>query len=271
MIKLIKNSCAWALSIISMAFTFIPEAAFEKYKLLVNFSDETNVILNRVLCFVVVFVLTIIVKAICWWRRRKVCIKGKNYSIQIQYGDILKMKDCKKVIPFDECFTTCVGNAPADINPTSICGQYLKENPIQDMQSLIADAQLKPARGRSKYQNKERYASGKLVPNGDYLLMSFAKLDENGLGRMSREEFLECLSVLWKEINKHYGQKNICIPILGSGVTRMDDMSLTQQELLDIIIGSYKLSTQKLKSPYKLYIVCKKRDDFSLNKLNENM
>ncbi|WP_374118375.1 macro domain-containing protein [uncultured Fusobacterium sp.] len=34
-------------------------------------------------------------------------------------------------------------------------------------------------------------------------------------------------------------QKNVCIPILGSGVTRMDNVLLTQQELLDIIIGSY--------------------------------
>lgn len=47
------------------------------------------------------------------------------------------------------------------------------------------------------------------------------------------------------------------MPILGSGVTRMGDESLTQQKLLDIIIESYKLSAQKLKPPCQLHIICK--------------
>ena len=49
------------------------------------------------------------------------------------------------------------------------------------------------------------------------------------------------------------------------------DASLTQQELLDIIIWSYKLNSHKIKSPYKLRIVCKKCDEFSLNKIGENI
>ena len=124
---------------------------------------------------------------------------------------------------------------------------------------------------KSDFQDKERYDSGMLVPNKDYLLMAFAKLNKDGLGRMSRDEFLDCLSTLWKELDKHYGQKNICIPILGSGVTRIDGESLTQQQLLDIIIASYKLSVHKIKSPYRLYIVCKKQDNFSLSKIGTTL
>lgn len=70
-------------------------------------------------------------------------------------------------------------------------------------------------------------------------------------------------------IDKYYGQKDVCIPILGSGLTRINETTLTQQELLDIIISSYKLSPHKIKYPYKLYIVCKKNDDFSLNKIGK--
>jgi len=139
------------------------------------------------------------------------------------------------------------------------------------MQTLINNAQLKPAKGKSKYKNKERYESGKLVPNGDYLLMAFAKLNKEGLGEFSRDEFIDCLSMLWKEINKYYGQKDVCIPILGSGVTRGEIAALTQQELLDIIIVSYKLSAHKIKSPRQLHIVCKKCDDFSLNKIGQSI
>lgn len=275
MLNFLKKSSTWALSIITVVFTFVPEIFFRKFKLLSNASDEGNLVLTRVLAFVVVLVLSIIGNALYLRFRRRIRIKGNNYSIQIEFGDLLKMRACKKVVDFDECFTTKVGDSPSEIKPGSICGQYLEENPIQDMQSLINKAKLIPAKSKSKYQNKERYDSGKLVPNGDDLLMAFAKLDKDGLGRFfSRDEFLDCLSTLWKEIDKYYGQKDVCIPILGSGMTRMDGASgasLTQQELLDIIICSYKLSSHKIKSPCKLHIVCKKRDDFSLNKIGESL
>ena len=271
MIKSLKKSNTWALSIITIVFTFVPETIFGKCKLLLNASDEANVVVTRVLVFIAVLVLSIIINVLYLLCRKSICIKGHNYSVQIEYGDLFKMCACKKVIPFDECFTTSVGCFPSEIKPDSVCGQYLKKNPIQDMQILIDKAQLKPAKSKSKYQNKERYDSGKLVPNRDYLLMAFAKLDKDGLGRLSYDEFLDCLSMLWKEIDKYYGQEDVCIPVLGSGVTRMNGVSLTQQELLEIIIGSYRLSANKIKFPYQLHIVCKKRDDFSLNKIGNNM
>lgn len=204
-------------------------------------------------------ILLILLNAIYLIFRRSVNIRGENCCIKIEYGDLFKMRDCRKVIPFDECFTTSVGDSPTDIKPTSICVQYLEKHPIQDIQRLIDNARLKPSKSKSKCQNKKRYDSGKLVPNGDYLFMSFAKLNRDGLERFfSRDEFLDCLSTLWKEIDKYYGQKNVCISILGLGITRMDSKLLAQQELLDIIIGSYKLSQHKIKFPYKLHIVGKK-------------
>lgn len=275
MFKFLKKSITWAVSIITVVFAFVPEKIFGKYKLLLNASDEENVVLNHILTFVAVSILSLMINALYLRFRRRIRIKGNNYSIQIEYGDLLEMRDCKKVINFDECFTTIIGDAPSEIKPDSICGQYLKNNQIQDMQRLIDKVHLKPAKSKSKYQNKDRYESGKLVPNGDYLLMAFAKLDEDGLGRLfSRDELIDCLSILWKEIDKYYAQKDVCIPILGSGRTRMDGVSgasLTQQELLDIIICSYKLSSHKIKYPYQLHIVCKKCDDFSLNKIGENI
>ena len=203
--------------------------------------------------------------------RQNVYIKGKNYNIHIQYGDLFEMNKCKKIIPFDECFTTSVGKRPEDIKSKSICGQYLEKNPIHDMQALINNAQLKPQKNKSKYQGKECYESGRLVPRGDDLLLAFAKLDKDGLGKMSQEEYINCLSVLWKEIDKYYGQRDICIPVLGSGITRMDNTLLTQQELLDIIISSYKISPYKIKAPYKLHIVCREVESFSLSKVEESL
>jgi len=271
MSKYIMRVGTWTTSVISGLFTIVPETFFRKCTLFPGASHEVNIIVNRGLVFLLVMVLVAILDALYRHCRKSVHIKGKNYNITVSYEDIFNMSACKKVIPFDECFSTEVGYEPAQVKPSSICGQYLMKFPVPHIQSLIEKAQLKPIKGKSKYNSQERYESGRLVPNGDYLLMAFTKLDEEGLGQMTRDEFLECLSVLWKEIDKYYGQIDVCIPVLGSGITRMADNTLTQQELLDMIIGSYKLSAHKIKAPARLQIVCKRRDDFSLNKIGAQL
>lgn len=267
----LNKSMAWAFSITSVVFTFLPEAIFESIKLCKNTSDEVNIIFNRIITFGAIAVFVMVVYAFYLHYRHSTQIKGKNYTIRISYGDIFDMTDCKKIIPFDECFTTSVGSAPYQIKPSSICGQYLCKYPSENIQAQIDATHLKPARSKSKFNSQSRYESGTVVPSGDYLLMAFAKLDEAGLGRMSRDEYLACLSKLWKEISKYYGQADVCIPILGSGITRLEDSSLTQQELLDMMIASYKLSAHKIKSPQQLHIVCRKCDGFSINKIGKHI
>ena len=261
MIDFFVKSGTWAISITTLVFTFVPEKYFEK-----------NIILNRILTLLCVFIIIVIFYGLFLICRRSITIKGHNYKIKVEYGDIFKMDNCKKVINFDECYTISVGDAPGDIKPTSVCGQYLKMHPNLDVEKIIKKSKIKAENERSQYLGKKKYESGKLVPNGDDLLMAFAKLDADGIGKFfSHKEFLYCLSLLWEEIDKYYGQKDVCIPILGSGLTRINETLLTQQELLDIIIGSYKLSSHKIKSPYKLHIVCKKNDDFSLNQIGKSI
>ena len=62
--------------------------------------------------------------------------------------------------------------------------------------------------------------------------------------------------------------------MLGSGLTRFDGgsgASISQQELLNMMIWSYKLSSHKIKLPHKLMIICKKSGDFSLNKIDSQI
>ncbi len=282
MIDLLKKSVAYAFALISAIFTFVPEAIFGKvvlipeavinqFKWLEGNALEINIVVNRILLFGIIWIVAAIIYKLYLRWRNEVSIKGNNYKITVEYGDVLKAKKCKRVINFDECFSSHVGNNPADVKPTSICGQYLIANPDLDIQSLISNSQLKPLNSKSRYNNKERYESGRIVPNGDDLLMAFAKLDKNGLGRLTRDEYLKCLSVLWEEIDKYYGQKDVCIPILGAGLTRFDGgsgASISQQELLDMIICSYKLSSHKIKSPRKLRVICQRCEDFSLDKID---
>lgn len=284
MINVLKKSLAWALAIVTAAFTFIPEAFFgamiwipERVNgdngFVQKNADILNIIISRVVVFIIVWALALAAYSVICKCRQSVTIRGNNYIIKVEYGNILKVTNCKKVINFDECFSTCVGNGPGDIKPNSICGQYLTQYPDTDMPKLLEAANLKPLKKKSAYEHKDKYQPGSIAPNGDDLLMAFAKLDENGRGIFSsRDDYLDCLSTLWKEIDKHYGQKDVCIPLLGAGITRFGNASgasYSAQELLEIIILSYKLSSYKIKAPYKLRIICKKSMGFSLNRISQ--
>lgn len=285
MIDFIKKSIAAAFAIITGVFTFVPESAFascvwitqellNECEWLSDFeATDVNAVITRLACFLLVWVTTSVAYALFLALRRWTTIRGENYSIRVEYGNILKKRNCKRVINFDECFTTHVGKKTADINPESICGQYLSEQPGLDVQKLIDAANITPARAKSRYQQKIRYDSGTIVPNGDDLLMAFAKLDDKGKGRFfTRDEYLQCLDLLWRELENHYSEKDVCVPILGAGTTSFDGdsgASISQQDLLNMMIWSYKLSSHKIKAPHRLRIVCKKRSGFSINNIDK--
>lgn len=280
MIKKIKKTAVLSLSIISTLQMFIPETVFAFFRWIpcvfaLNYkriskstADTVNILISRIVLFVVIWLGIIIIYSIYLNCRKKVIIKNSSYKIQIEYGDIFKTDNCKRVINFDECFTTKVGSAPEDINPKSVCGQYLHMNPELNIAELIHAANVKPAKKKSKYCGNIRYKSGTIVPNGDDLLLAFARLDKVGKGRFfSRDEYLECLSLLWKEIENHYGEKDVCITVLGSGTTSFNGGSgnpIPAQELLNTIIRSYILSSHKIKLPQKLRIICRRGDEISL-------
>jgi hypothetical protein len=217
--KSIKISLAWAFGVVTAAFTFVPESFFGIVKWI---SEETlasaaplqrtvseiNIIISRVIVFLLVWAISLIIYLLFQKYRRSVDIKGNNYTIRVEYGNLFEAENCKRVISFDECFSTNVGDGHGDIKKTSICGQYLTLNPGIDIQKLIKAAKLKPTEKKSEFEQRPRYQSGSIVPNGDDLLMAFAPLDESGRGVFSsRDEYIACLSKLWREIDKHYGQK----------------------------------------------------------------
>lgn len=285
MTDFIKKSVCAAFAIITGIFTFVPEAFFANHmwitQTLLNqckwASDfnatDINIIISRLVLFLLVCIVTSAIYALFLTFRRWTTICGENYSIRVEYGNILKKRNCKRVINFDECFTTHVGNSTADINRTSICGQYLVAHPDLNVQKLIDVANVAPGHTKSQHRQKTRYDSGTIVPNGDDLLMAFAKLDEKGKGRFfNRDEYLQCLDLLWKELECYYSGKDVCVPILGAGTTSFDGgagASISQQDLLNMMIWSYKLSSHKIKYPHKLRIICKKNRGFSINKIDK--
>ena len=272
MSKFLKDSLVWGISISTTVFTFVPDSIIGLVKLFGSIDDAWNLLLNKIGILSLAIIFSSMLNKITNDKRNKRTIKGSGYTIQVEFGDLFKCENCQKVISFDECFTSQVGMAPHEIKASSICGQYLVMNPDLNIKGLIENAGLKPCKERSKFNNQIKYKSGSIVPNGDELLLAFAKLDENGRGYFSsREAYLDSLSVMWSEIHKYYQQKDVCIPILGGGLTSIGDTTPTRQELVDLIIESYKLHAHKIKNPQKLRIICKSRNDISLSRIGETL
>lgn len=261
---MIGTGSSIAYAIITAIFTIVPDDCFKYIGCFLKYNEVINGLIIRSIITFTVFILANFFFYLYKHKRQSVSLIGRNYSIKIEYGDLLSITDGYVVINFDECFTTSVGDKPSDIKPMSLCGQYLTKHHIDNMQELLVIANVKPARRNSLFNRKDCYEPGTIVPNGKYLLMAFSKLDKNGLGHLTYDEYLKCLDTLWEQLDLYHGTSDVYIPVLGANITRFDK-ELSQQELLDTIISSYRLSPKKMKKLYTLHIVCKELEGFSLN------
>ncbi len=88
-----------------------------------------------------------------------------------------------------------------------------------------------------------------------------------------RQEYIDCLEYLWEQLdNPNEGVYDICLPILGSGITKIDgtNESFSSYDLLKMIVCSYILSPYKLIHKCKLRIIYR-REDIDINEWAEKM
>ena len=87
-----------------LVYAVVPEKFFEKIEYISNnmfsISDTKmlNVIISRGICFFIIGTLYIICLYFYRHFRKKIIIRGQNYLIQVEYGDILKTQNCKRII-----------------------------------------------------------------------------------------------------------------------------------------------------------------------------
>jgi hypothetical protein len=72
-------------------------------------------------------------------------------------------------------------------------------------------------------------------------------------------EYIEFLINFWDRINRVYAQRTVNVPVFGSGITRIKEhKNINDEELLKIMLWTFKLSEMKFKYPAKLTIVIHK-------------
>jgi hypothetical protein len=228
----------------------------------------------------IAFVFLLIVIYVVLWRKAnkldKVEIKINNSVVEVKVGDIFQ-ENGLKVIAFNEYFDTIVDNKI--ISEKSLNGLYIK-NVVDDITRLDMlikdDEELKEkiegtnnSRGRGK---QIRYRLGTTVEIEDYLLTAFSKFDNSNRAYLYMQDYINCLMNFWNEIDRIYAGRSVSIPLLGSGITRFKEYdTISHQELLELLIWSFKVSRVKFNYPSKITIVIheSQKDKINFYRLRE--
>lgn len=199
-------------------------------------------------------------------------IEGSN--VNIKCGDLFSESGLK-TIPFNEFFDTIVDDKI--ISHSSLNGIFINrffQNKVSDLDNFITNHidssdvinyQYQRSRGGKNIQFK---LSTIFVYN-DFIITAFAKFDDHNRATLSMPEYIEFLINFWDRVNRIYAQKNVSVPIFGSGITRIKEhRNINDEDLLKIMIWTFKLSEMKFKYPAKLTIVIHKDKIDQINLFN---
>ncbi len=103
----------------------------------------------------------------------------------------------------------------------------------------------------------------------DYLLVAFSKFDSNNKANLTMPEYLEFLINFWDNVNRVYSQKDVSVPIFGSGITRIKEhKNISDESLLKIMLWTFRISEMRFKYPAKLSIIIHEDKIDSINLLD---
>jgi hypothetical protein len=100
-------------------------------------------------------------------------------------------------------------------------------------------------------------------------LTAFSHFDDDNRAYLTMQDYINFLLEFWNEVDIRYAGRTVVIPLLGSGITRFKGCSISEQELLELLLWSFKTSRIKFRYPSKLKIVLDigQRDKISLSQL----
>lgn len=218
---------------------------------------------NKKLYFLIGFLIMLVVAFLVIWYRanrlEKVSLKINNSTLEIESGDIF-LENGFKVIAFNEFFDTQVDDVL--ISKSTLNGKYITKNyPNPADLDAIIDSDTHSAeyiigtRERGIGKTKQ-YKLGTIVKNGNYFLLAFTHFDKDNRAFLEINDYIACLMNMWNECDIHYGGNTVVLPLLGSGITRFHGYeNITDQELLEIIVWTFKVSRIRFQYPAKAKII----------------
>ena len=212
---------------------------------------------------IVLFLVLLIIYIMMWIhanRSTNVKLNINNSTVRVKVGNIFEEEDLK-VIPFNEYFDTCVDNRI--ISDRTLNGIYIKNevNDIRELDYLIESNQQLNEKVINEIHNrlegkKKQYKIGSIFKHNDYLLTAFAKFDQDNRAYLYMNDYINFLINFWNEIDIVYAGRTVTIPLLGSGITRFKEYNMiTEQELLELLLWSFKVSRIRFTYPSHVSIV----------------
>jgi hypothetical protein len=201
-------------------------------------------------------------------------VKIDGSDVTVKVGDIFEQPGLK-AIAFNEYFDTQVDNKV--IGEASLNGIFIREHlgvPVSELDRYIDDYAFESSEivgnneGR-KEGKKRQYQIGTICVFRDYLMTAFAKFDENNMALLTMPEYLEFLINFWDRVNNVYAQQSVSTTIFGSGITRIKGhKNISDEDLLKIMLWTFRISEMRFKYPAKLTIVIHKAKIDQINLLD---
>jgi hypothetical protein len=226
----------------------------------------------------IIFILALIIFYLTLWRSANrlkfVELDIEGSKVTIKSGDIF-LQPGLKVIAFNEYFDTTVDDKI--ISSHSLNGVFITHHLPTTLSKLdkhienytFDEDELNGSNGARAQGKIQRYRIGTLCVYDDFILAAFSKFDNNNRAVLSMPEYLEFLINFWDRINKVYAQQNVSTPVFGSGITRIKEhKNITDEDLLKIMLWTFRISEMRFKYPAKLTIVIHKDKMDGINLLD---
>lgn len=225
-----------------------------------------------------IFILLLaIIYCVLWLRSNnleEVDLDIEGSTVTVKTGDIFEQPGFK-AIAFNEYFDTQVDDkiiSRQSLNgvfinryfsdATKELDEHIEKYPFDDDEVLEKNTSRKTGKNI-------KYSIGSICVHNDYLLTAFSKFDEKNRACITMPEYLGFLINFWDKVNKVYAQKNVSVPIFGSGITRIKEhRNISDEDLLKIMLWTFRISEMRFKYPAKLTIVIHKDKIDKINLLD---
>lgn len=233
--------------------------ALSLFLIFVDIPDKVKLLVG------VIFVLGLVVSYIALWLHsatlENIDLNIEGSTVTIKTGDIF-LETGFKTIAFNEYFDTQVDNKI--ISDESLNGIFINKLFSRSTQELDDHISSYLSDGEDvvcdnndrKFGKKRKYSIGTICLYNEYILAAFSKFDDSNRALLTMPEYLAFLIKFWDKVNKVYAQKSVSVPIFGSGITRIKEhKNISDEELLKIMLWTFRISEMRFKYPAKLTIV----------------
>lgn len=210
------------------------------------------------------FIILMFIYLYIWYSANKLMninIDIEGSSVNIKCGDLFT-EDGLKTIAFNEYFDTHVDDKI--ISTKSLNGIFINKyfsGKVQELDNFITqnsdELDIVDNQANRRLGGKiVQFKLSTIIVYGEFILTAFTKFDEFNKATLTMPEYIEFLINFWDRVNRVYAQKSVSVPIFGTGITRIKEhKNISDEDLLKIMLWTFKLSEMKFKHPAKLTIV----------------